>query len=114
VGAADRPTTFRVLADAYEQAFEVRIARETREVPVLLLTAGDDWAKNGFRASDKKQWAWSGGMGVRPGGIRFEEHEFEGVDMDHLADWLEEKGGKVVLNEIGIKGRFDGAFEFTE
>lgn len=108
-----RERVFQLLGDAYERAFGLRVTLEKRHIDVLVLKTADNWAKDGFKATKATNNKWQGWHVGRPRENRLHWLEFQG-DMDLLAGQLEKSLGKVVLNETGLEGRFEGRLEYRE
>ncbi len=98
-GNPDKSRTRRMLKTLLEDKFKVKVHTETRELPVLVMTA----AKGGLKLDPS-----SGGSG--PAGILCMEKcrwDAYGIDSASVAGGLSFVMHALVIDETGITGRFD-------
>jgi uncharacterized protein (TIGR03435 family) len=89
-----------------EERFQLRIDRETKELPVYALTVG----KNGHKLKQSE----AVGPGVRQHLSVGRGHlSANGVPLESLANGLANLVGRPVLDETGLPGNFDFTLEWT-
>jgi len=107
-----RKKLLEMIADAYEEAFAVRVRMAKRDLDVLVLETAENWPKDGFSLSEKIS-----GLTIYHGTLH-EGDGYQGIqftgNLDSLAARLEATVGKIVLNETDVKGQFDGRFYYRK
>jgi len=92
-----------LLRSLIEERFQLKVHRETRQMPVFALVAGKSGPKlKPHRGSTTDRW-----MRTLPGGW-----EMNNVDMTYLANRLSRQLGRMVIDRTGIQGRHDISLDF--
>jgi uncharacterized protein (TIGR03435 family) len=89
------------LFEAMERSFNLRPSLQNRKVKALVLLKGENWPRDGFKFATTEDSAMV--TEDDTGNITFDGSEMSGV-----ARKLSEKLRNVVLDETGLKGKFQG------